>query len=304
MSLQIQRILYPTDFYRASLDALSHALLLAEQHAAELHLLHARVLHAEDPASEHFPEPAEILARLYEIAGSELQERLGLDRAEAVTIREVERRGYSPPEVILDYQQECDADLVVMSTHGRRGLGRFFVGSVTEAVLRHAGCPVLTLRSGDEPERLEAIDKILVPLDFSEPSRDSLLYGRELAASFGATLQLLYVVQIAPEPYFYVPTHAEIWEKRRQCATEAIEELSTEVLGDDHEHQTFVAEGRPAEEIAAFAEARGSDLIVIATHGLSGLERLLMGSTTAEVVRTVRCPVFTIQTHGKSLLPA
>ncbi len=143
-----------------------------------------------------------------------------------------------------------------------------------------------------------------MPLDFSEPSRDSLLYARELAASFGAALQLLYVVQITAQPYFYVPTHAEIWEKRRLCATEAIEKLSAEVLGEDHDHQTFVAEGRPAGEIAAFAEANEADLIVIATHGLSGLERVLMGSTTAEVVRTVHCPVFTIQTHGKSLLPA
>ena len=301
MSLQIRRILYPTDFSVASLDALSHALLLAEKYGAELDMLHAQVLHEED-SGESFPQSVVILERLYEIAGSELQKRLGLERAEAVSVREVNRRGYSAPEVILEYQRESDADLIVMSTHGRRGVGRFFLGSVTEAVLRHAECPVLTLRSEERPEKIHAIDRILVPLDFSEPSRDSLLHARELAQTFGASLQLLYVVQITSHPYFYVPTHVEIWEKRRERAAEAIEELSGDVVGDDVAHETFVAEGRPATEIAAFAQEHRSDLIVIATHGLSGLERVLLGSTTAEVVRTVHCPVFTVQTHGKSLL--
>lgn len=301
MSLEIKRILYPTDFSVASLDALSHALLLAEQYSAELDLLHAQVLHEEDPAKDSFPEPAEILSRLFELAGSELHERLGLARADAVTIQEVTRRGYSAPEVILDYQKEVDGDLIVMSTHGRRGAGRFFLGSVTEAVLRHAECPVLTLRAGEEPRKVGPVDRILVPLDFSEPSRDALLHARELARAFGAELQLLYVVQITSHPYFYVPTQTEIWEKRRQSAVEAIEELSRDVLGDDVPHQTYVAEGRPATEIAAFAEERDADLIVIATHGLSGLERIVLGSTTAEVVRSVDCPVFTVRTHGKSL---
>lgn len=301
MSLTIRRILYPTDFSHASLDALSHALLLAERYQAELHLLHGQVLH-EDPGPGDFPETAEILARLFEVAGSELASSLGLDRAQAVTLREVHRRGYSAPEVILDYQKEADADLIVMSTHGRRGVGRFFVGSVTEAVLRHADCPVLTLRSEKKPKRIEAIKKILVPLDFSEPSRDSLLYARELAKVFGSRLQLFYVVQIVAHPYFYVPTQVEIWEKRRSRAAEAMEKLSAETLGDEVPHETFVAEGRPATEIAAFAAEHGADLIVIATHGLSGLERVFMGSTTAEVVRGVHCPVFTVQTHGKTLL--
>lgn len=301
MSLDIKRILYPTDFSLSSLHALSHALLLAEQHDAELDLLHARVLHEDDPAPHDFPEPAEILRRLFELADSELQQQLGLERVHAVTLKEVSRRGYSAPEVILGYQEESDADLIVMSTHGRRGVGRFFLGSVTEAVLRHAGCPVLTLRAGKTPPEVAGIDRILVPLDFSEPSREALVHARELARSFGATIQLLYVVQITSHPYFYVPTQVEIWEKRRKCAADELEKLSREVLGDSVPHETHVAEGRPASEIADFAEKNGSDLVVIATHGLSGLERVLLGSTTAEVVRSVDCPVFTVMSHGKSL---
>ena len=69
----------PTDFSVASLGALSHALLLAEKYGAELDLLHAQVLHEEDDGAEGFPQSAVILERLYEIAGSELHERLGLD---------------------------------------------------------------------------------------------------------------------------------------------------------------------------------------------------------------------------------
>ena len=263
MSLRIERILYPTDFSKASLCALTHALFLAEQHGAELHLLHAQVLHEEEPVSGPLVEAKEILRRLFAIDESEVQRLIEPDRAVRLTLREALRRGYSAPEVILEYQNEVDADLIVMSTHGRRAASRFFLGSVTEAVLRHADCPVLTMRSGKSTGEVHSIDRILVPLDFSDPSREALLYARELALSLEASLQLLYVVQITAHPYFYVPTQVEIWEKRRKAAIDALEELARDVLGDSVSHRTFVSEGRPAGEIARLAEARSADLVVI-----------------------------------------
>jgi len=88
----------------------------------------------------------------------------------------------------------------------------------------------------------------------------------------------------------------------REKAEEALDELLAETPGPEVPAERFVATGRPASEIARFAEDRGSDMVVIATHGLTGLERLLVGSTAEQVVRLAPCPVFTVKSFGKSLI--
>jgi len=88
----------------------------------------------------------------------------------------------------------------------------------------------------------------------------------------------------------------------REKAEEALDELLAETPGPEVPAERFVATGRPASEIARFAEEHGSDMVVIATHGLTGLERLLVGSTAEQVVRLSPCPVFTVKSFGKSLI--
>ncbi|MDH3744444.1 MAG: universal stress protein [Acidobacteriota bacterium] len=304
MSLGIRKILYPTDFSESARQALTHALFLAEKFGAELHLLNALILHEDDPndPDKHFVEPHEILERLFEISGSKLQSLIDADHSEILAVHEVTRRGYSAPEVILDYALEIDADLIAMGTHGRRGAARFFLGSVAESVVRHANCPVLTLKAHEKPPPIEAVEKILVPVDFSDAARQAVLHAREFATTYGARLQLLYVVEMTAYPYFYVPTRSEVWENRREQAMKALGELAEELLGRETPFETFVAEGRAGQEVARFAKTHESDLIVIASHGLGAIERLLLGSTTAEVVRSVDCPVMTVRSHGKVLL--
>ncbi len=301
MSLEIRKILCPTDFSAASRQVLGHALFLAEKLDAEIHMLNALVLHEDDPSAsaEHFVEPAEIFERLFEISGSRLKSLLDDQPTGALTIHEVTRRGFSIPEVILDYAEEIEADLIAMGTHGRRGARRFFLGSVAESVVRHADCPVLTLKAREHPGKIQAVANILVPVDFSEPSREALLVARDLAAVYGARLQLLYVVEMTAYPYFYVPTQTEVWENRRTRGREALARLAAEVLGEDVPYETFVVDGRAAREIARFCSSGGADLIVIASQGLGAVGRLLMGSTAAEVVRTVDCPVLTVRPDGR-----
>lgn len=145
--MDVQRILFPTDFSDCAKQALNHALFLAEDFAAELHMLHAVVLHQEDPANPdlRFTSDVELLDRLSQVAQSRLAELADGSPAH-VKVRQIERRGFSASVVILEYAEEVEADLIVMGTHGHRGLSRIFLGSVADGVIRSATVPVTLVR--------------------------------------------------------------------------------------------------------------------------------------------------------------
>jgi len=220
-------------------------------------------------------------------------------------ILQVERRGIAPGTVILNYADQEDVDLIVMGTHGRRGLGHLFLGSVAEEIVRRARCPVLTVREQKEPQKIEALEHILVPLDFSEHSRNALAYAKNIAAAYAARLHLLHVVEGSIHPYFYslgkssiLDLYPEVEPRSRQ----ELEKMFREVEGPEVEMELHVIAGRANSDILKFAEKKASDLIVIATHGLTGIEHFFIGSTTQKVVRRALCPVFTVKSFGKSLL--
>lgn len=305
--LAIERLLFPTDFSPCAAQALDLALDLAVRTGAELHMLHAVVYRGDDPNSPeaHFPEPEELLERLDELARDRLAE-LARDRPGQLRIEEVRRRGHDAGPVILDYAREADIDLIVLGTHGRRGAHRFLLGSVAQEVLRLSRCPVLTLSQRQEPPKAEAVERILAPVDFSRHSRQGLAHARELAGIYGGRVELLHVLEENPRPVFYgtlgaVPEESLLARLRQEAEAE-LEALGREVLGSQVPWKAYVARGRAASVIAGFAEDTASDLVVLASHGLGGLERLLLGSTTEAVVRAAGCPVLTVKSFGKSLV--
>jgi nucleotide-binding universal stress UspA family protein len=184
----------------------------------------------------------------------------------------------------------------VMGTHGRRGPERVLLGSTAVDVVRHAPCPVLTQREQPTPRRPGPWRRVLVPVDFSEPSKRALELARELATGHGSTLELLHVVERRALPDFYAPPapHGEqLEEVRRRCE----EELAALMAGSPLPWRAQVAHGRPgAEVVSASADV---DLIVIATRGASGLQRLVFGSTAEEVLRGAFCPVLTLRGGGR-----
>lgn len=299
----IDVVLYPTDFSTSAEQALPHALFLAEQHDAELHVLHALVLHGDDPiaAGGELTNASEIFNRLEEIAHSEMAALLKSHGERRIRIREARQRGFSAPEVILEYAREIDADLVVMGTHGRRGASHLLIGSVAERVVRHARCPVLTLRESVTRRPIEAFEKILVALDLSPHSRPLMETARQLGTTYGARLELLHVIQDPSYPYLYgslvsatAQSHREEIERR---AFAALDELAAQ--GEPAvAYERHVVHGKPAEEIVRFAGEHHCDMIVIATHGQSAVERLLIGSTAERVVRRAPCPVWSARSHA------
>ena len=139
-------VLFPTDGSEGADVALEHAIDHALQYDATLHVLY--VIEKTYPALE--AGAPDLLKTLEEHGEQALEEARSQAKAAGVESIQGSVAGGSPYRQILDYIDEHDVDLVVMGTHGRRGLDRYLLGSVTEKVVRAAGCPVLTVRSYDD----------------------------------------------------------------------------------------------------------------------------------------------------------
>lgn len=160
MAPTVNRILVPTDFSETADKALAYAKELASKLGASLHLVHVY----SDPyavaacAPEVYaPVPAEVRQRALEEVRERLFERLDADEEQRFRGSRGVVRGLVAPQIV-DYAVTQDIDLIVMGTHGRRGVAHLLLGSVAEHVVRTAGCPVLTIRAehADVEERAEA----------------------------------------------------------------------------------------------------------------------------------------------------
>ena len=301
--IRLQRILFPTDFSASAERAFDLALLTAREFDAELHMFHAVVLHADDAhnPAHHFPDPEAVRERLETLADSAMSELVERGPETEVRIRRIQSRGISAAPTILDYAGEWDADLIVMGTRGRRGPSHLLLGSVAEEVVSHARCAVLTMHDGESASPIEAVENILVPVDFSEHSRRSLRVARELAKRWGAEIQVLHVVEDIVHPSYFGQT-MDVTKELVTRATDALAELVDEVLGDDGSRQSVVVGHRAVPKILEFVRHNGSDLVVLATHGLGGVEEFLFGSTAKRVVQASPVPVLALKAFGKSLL--
>ncbi len=298
--LQFDKILFPTDFSDCASHAFPYVLHLAREFRAEVHLLHALVLHDTDPgnAAHRLPDVEGLYQVLEAHAESQLAKAIE-DHGDGVTFRCAQLRSISAAGAILEYAAEHNIDLIALGTHGRRGLRRLLLGSVAEEVVRLAPCPVLTV-----PERAEAsspgqVRRILVPVDFSENARLALTSASQLAGLYGARLEVLHVVDQVVYPDFYpplVPPVGVAGDELRERSEARLKELLAGVPHPDA--KTHVGSGRASPEIVRFADELPADLIVIASHGLTGFRHMLLGSVTEQVVRSAPCPVFTVKTLG------
>ena len=305
--LQINSILYPTDFSKCASHALPYAISLAERYGADLHLLHATVLHEGDPgnAVHRLPNMEELYQLLEQHAETQMKSTLEDHGSKSFTVRHAQVRSISAPGAILDFAAEADIDLIVMGTHGRRGLRRLLLGSVAEEVVRLAPCPVLTVPEASDVTDAGRIQKIVIPVDFSEHSRVALTYANELASGYGAEMHLLHVVDEVVYPDFYppvMPAGESITDELRDQSIDRMKSLVSDLSpAPGSEAEIHVRGGRAAHAVTDFAAALGADLLVIASHGLTGVSHILLGSVTELVVRRAHCPVFTIKGLGKKL---
>jgi universal stress protein A len=142
------------------------------------------------------------------------------------------------------------------------------------------------------------IRRILAPTDFSELSKQGLKSALELAEAFGAKLLLLYVVEPPPYPVEgIVPSHlgATMLDDLERQATNDLAQMLSETQASQMDVARRVVVGIPYRKIVDVAEEEKIDLIVMTTHGRTGLSHLVMGSVAEKIVRTAPCPVLTIR---------
>jgi nucleotide-binding universal stress UspA family protein len=191
-----------------------------------------------------------------------------------------------PFEVIVDAARRGRFDLIVM---GRRGLTRFeraLLGSVAARVIGHAETDVLVIPRG----ATVAWERILVPTDGSRHSRRAMEKAIELAKAYRAPIDIVSVVDAADE-FQFAETPANLRDLLAVQARGAVEALRSLAAGEGVAAETFVLEGAAHEAIAAHAAGRKASVVVMGSHGRTGLRRLLMGSVAEKVIGAVACPV-------------
>ena len=300
--LNIDRILWPTDFSTGAARAFPHAVALADWHDAALHVLNVRegAPTVQEDMEEAFPLSMGDLANLIDATGAPPKSV----ELESISLVQEQIDDPAPGDAINAYVDEHDVDLVVMGTHGRRGLQRLLIGSVAEDVLRRASCPVLTVRDSEQTPAAWNVRNILAPVDFSEASTAAVKHTKELALTYGAQITLLHAVEEVMYPSAYGMEMADIpGPEVIDRVEKGLANMARDEIGYEHVVVGSVIGYAPS-AILDYVENNDVDLIVIATHGRSGLERLLLGSVTERVVRRASVPVFIVKSFGKSLLPA
>jgi nucleotide-binding universal stress UspA family protein len=286
--MTFRKILCPIDFSSGSQHAMRVAVRVAEEADAELVLAHvwyvpALLYPAESPLPpqlvQHVSDDAQrgLDAAVREAAG------MGARRLSSKLLTGV------PWLAISDELGDGQFDLAVVGTHGRTGLSRVLLGSVAEKVVRHAPCAVLAARHDGEPRPFQ---HVLCPVDFSDGSRKALDLAAEVIRPGGAGITLLHVVEV---PVTFTGELPDL-DFLRELDTRSAEHLgrwATQLQARVSVPVTIRSRiGWPgAETLTAVDRDPTFDLVVMGSHGRTGLRRALLGSVAEKVVRHARCPV-------------
>ena len=290
----IRNLVVPVDFSDPSRAAVNQAIALAKLDGASVHLVHALTFPLVSS-----PYDVSVPAAIWEGVRSGASERI-----EALQ-KEVEASGVEsvttelgesidPVDVIAQAAKSHDADLVVMGTHGYGGIKHAFLGSVAERTIRTLACPVLAVKSAS-PDATPPIRRILVPVDFSSHSDRAAALAAGLATRLGASIDLLHSIDFAPESAGYLtPDAMDFGRKLQAIASERLEQI-TQSIPDDVETVVHLHRGKPASVIEAIAKQVGADLIVMGTHGHTGLSHLFIGSVAERTLRIAPCSVLAVK---------
>jgi len=285
-------ILVPTDGSEHAELAARHGLGLAERFDATVHVVGVvDVAAAAGPFDAGGVDDAFVdrLEAEAESAIDAVEALADSDAAVETAVLEGE-----PGEAIVDYIDEAGIDVVAMGTRGRRGLRRFVTGSVTEHVVRSAHVPVVTVRRTDQAPVTD-YERVLVTTDGSEHAEAAVDHAVAVADAYDATLHVLSVVDIsaaAAGPTAAPPV--DLLDQLRERGAEATERIAERTRDAGVETVTEVREGFPGPGVLDYADEADVDLIAMGTHGRTGVDRLLLGSTTERTIRRATVPVMSV----------
>lgn len=284
-AITFEHILVPTDFSEISQRALEYAKAMAKLGNSELLLVHV------DPPANLITPPEAAWVDLSEVQSlrEEQMEQSGAAlRSEGFRAQAISITGPLYGE-LLSTVKEYKVDLIVLGTHGKKGLERLLLGSDAEAVLRHAGCPVVSVgptvpNLGDKPWHIR---EVICATTLEPRAAGIVAYAQKLAALYEAEL-VLFHVKSSSEPEEDVD-----WVSFE----EAFHQYVPESLAKRSWLRTRLATASAATSIVDLAKERGSDLIVMGVHPASSVATHLARGTAAKVLAEAPCPVMTIL-HG------
>ena len=250
-----------------------------------------------------YPVNQEYLADLMKRASSQLDDLKGRAEPRGIAITTRMATGIPSEEVIAAARAE-GSDLIVVGTRGKTGLAHILLGSTAERVIRGAPCPVLAVRTepaDNEDEsalsRSVTLERILVPVDFSDCSLDALKYAVVVAKQAQASLMLLHVLEPVSYGLDFTLGQSRARHLEVETWTKRLEELAA-----THQHPDMVVESRlrggfPADSILDAAKTLPCDLIVMGTHGRRGISHTISGSVAEAVLRKAHCPVIAVRSQ-------
>lgn len=256
-------ILVPTDGSEVAERAGTVAVRMAELFGADL-----TVVSVQEPGNEERAKQA-----VKNIEG--IATEAGLTPKTEI----LDNEGVAIHRAIIDYAEEHGVNVFVMGTHGRTGIGRFLLGSVAEQLLQESPIPVVTVHE-DTVVDFE-VDNVLVPTDGSEGAEAATEHAIDLVTEVDGTLHALHVTSDGREKESS-PT-ADVRERGEAAGVEVV---------------TATRSGRPHEAIAGYTAEAGIDVVVMGTHGRTGLRRYLLGSVTERTVRFSPVPVVSVKSES------
>ena len=282
------QILFPTDGSEPAESILEYALQIASEHEATLH-----VLNVVDTSQDSRSGMQDYVDDALEQDGTEIVN----EAAQRATERGIdvvsEVLHGDPYEAIVEYSTQSGIELMMMPTHGRRGLQRFLLGSVTERLINTADVPVIAVNPGTQPLTYPS-QELLVPTDGSRGSELAVSEGVALANATGATLHVLHVVEtgsLGPDVRSLVKDE-ELTTRADEIIADAIETAEAATVDSIESEIEF---GVPSKEIRNYIDAHDIDFAILGTHGKTDFSRYMMGGVSAKIVRTSPVPVMWVR---------
>jgi nucleotide-binding universal stress UspA family protein len=286
------QILFPVDDSEQTAAATDHALAIAAEHDATLHVLNV----ADTNQLSLARVQGDVVDALMTEGERAVEETASRARQHGVTTVTEVIQG-QPYATIVNYAADRDIDLVVMPTHGRQKLERFLMGSTTERVLRRSEVPVLTVRPDTDSIPEYPYDSVLVATDGSDAAGAATEVSIDLAMHAGSALHALSIVAISGlgDDVLADEGFTAVEEEAQEVVDDAIERADESGVVESTgavEHGISIYE-----EVISYVEDNDVSAIVVGTQGRSGVERYLLGSVAEYLVRTAPVPVLTVQTE-------
>ena len=277
----ISTILVPLDGSALARHALPFATFTARAMRARLILLHAYRSRSGDPETN----PELDLIQEHADLASGLRER-GVHASTWLSYAE-------PGPAIVHTAADLQADLIVMSTHGRGGVGQLMYGSVAEYVARHSAVPVILVTSKSRSRWADELPlHVVVPLDGTAHAEAALGPAGDLARALHADLLLLTAAEPSLDPAMPWRAHdGTAWRRAIDEAQQYLERAAMPLRADGHRVELRVEIGPPADAIADAANELSAAIVVMATHGRGALSRLVVESVASETLRKLTVPV-------------